>query len=312
VGDATERARHLELAATDPRLRESLHTFELATVLADFKPAIEAPDWHRAGEVAQSALELLEALPSDQRDTLDMQVLALQLRSVISKDSAGLLQAIDALYRDPALDTSQKRVLVWSKLHLLDRLGERQALQGFVGDLPAAGIDSVVDNEVYALLREFDSQGRGAELAQLSALWLPRLQPQPQLRRQVWLLQVKALRASGQDTRALEAIHGLLEAFPQSGDAWEQLAQQAEAMGDNFSAERALAHIAAADPEGSPRWLDVSLRRLQLLLAGAAETNRGCALYKRIEVYHHRLEQVQQQLLAGLVGASDCLEQGED
>lgn len=82
-------------------------------------------------------------------------------------------------------------------------------------------------------------------------------------------------------------------------------------MGDNFAAERALAHISAAEPEGSARWLDVSLQRLQLLVASDTGSGRACSLYKHILVYDHRLDQTQQQSLAAFAGSKECLGQGE-
>jgi hypothetical protein len=109
----------------------------------------------------------------------------------------------------------------------------------------------------------------------------------------------------------LQAIRAMLALFPNSGDAWEQLAQQSEAMGDSFAAERALAHIAAAEPEGSSRWLDVSLHRLQLLAVSESGASRSCSLQQRIQVYDHRLEESQQQILAGFAGNNDCSGQQE-
>lgn len=312
AGNDGQRAQHLRLAAADARLEGNVRAVELEAALARFQSLWEAGDPAGASAAARSALALLEDLPGDQRDTLQMQVLAAQLRSVLAQEPGEVLAELDALYANPALNATQRRVLMWSRLRLLDRLEGPDALRELVRQLPPAGADPILDNELYVMLREFETQQRSAELAGLCALWLPQLAPQPQLQRQVWLMQVKALRASGQDAQALEAVQALLAAFPNSGDAWEQLAQQSAAMGDGFAAERALAHIAAAEPEGSPRWLDVSLQRLQLLLASEAGASRGCSLYKRIRSYGHRLEQGQQQMLAGLVGSDACREQEED
>ena len=137
----------------------------------------------------------------------------------------------------------------------------------------------------------------------MSQVWLPKLAPQPQLQRQVWLLQIDALRAEGKEDEALKASRELLAAHPDSGNAWRLLAEQSEASGDLFGAERAWAHIAAAEPAGSPLWLEVSMRRLRLLAQLEAD-DRGCKLQGEIGIYNHLLGAQDQQDLQSLL--RDC------
>ena len=305
AGDDDERDRQLKLARSDSRLKNSVLAVELEAALARFQAALVAGNREAVTAQAQAALDMIEGLPDSRRESLDMQVLTLQLRSILAEDAQEILPALDELYRNPALEFSQKRILAWSTLRVLDRLQGPAALRDFVGGLPAAGADSVIDQELYVLLREFQASGRNEELARLCELWLPAMQSQPQLQRQVWLLRIHALRVTSQDEEALQAIRAMLAAFPNSGDAWEQLAAQAEAMGDVFAAERALAHIATAEPEGSPRWLDTSVHRLQLLAADS-DAGRACSLYQRIVVYDHRLEEAQQHILADFAAGNSC------
>ena len=302
-----ERERQLELARSDSRLKNSVQAVELEATLARFQAALASGDQQALSTQAQAALDLIEDLPEDRRESLDVQVLTLQLQSILAGNAQDILPALDKLYRNPALDSSQKRVLAWSTLRVIDRLQGPAALEAFVSGLPAAGVDSVIDQELYVLLRELETSGRDVDLAQLCALWLPMMQSQPQLQRQVWLLRINALRATSRDAEALGAIRAMLATFPNSGDAWEQLALQSEAMGDRFAAERALAHIAAAEPEGSTRWLDTSLHRLELL-AGDADASRACSLYERIVVYDHRLQETQQRTLAEFAAGNSCQE----
>ena len=309
-GSDEERERQLQLARKDSRLKESVRAVELEEGLARFQAALAAGDQQAVAAQAQIALELVEGLSDAQRETLDVQVLTLQLQSILAADAQDILPALDKLYSNPGLESSQKRVLAWSKLRVIDRLQGPAAMRDFVGSLPPAGVDSVLDKELYVLLREFEARGRDAELAQLCGLWLPLMQAQPQLQRQVWLLQIDALRAASQDQEALQATRAMLAIFPNSGDAWEQLAAQSEAMGDVFAAERALAHIAAAEPEGSARWLDASVRRLRLL-AGSSGTERACSLYRRIVVYDHRLGEPQQRSVAEFAADNSCQESRE-
>ena len=309
--DSALRKQHLEQASADSGLEDNVRAVELELALARFQEAIASGQAGSAVESAAVAMELVQALPGSQRESPDVQVLVVQLNSVLAEAAEETLQLIDSLDDNPALNPSQKRVLLWSRLRLIDRLQGMAALAEYVRGLPATGADQAVNHELYVLLREFESRGRSADVAQLSQLWLPRLGAEPQLQRQVWLLQIAALREAGQDAAALEAIRAMLASFPRSGDAWEQLAQQSEHMGDAFAAERAWAHIAAAEPEGSDRWLDVSLHRLALLAAGESSVGRGCSLAQRIGVYDHRLQQSQRALLAEVSRAMSCPGQQE-
>jgi hypothetical protein len=309
-GDSEQQARHLTLAAVDSRLEDNVLAVELELAVSRFQQAARGASPAEVEESAALALALLESLPGDQRETLAMQVLAVQLGSVLVEEPDKLLAKIETLSVDPLLGPTQRRVLMWSRLRLIDRLQGQQALRLYVRDR-ADIADTAFDHELYVLLREFDSKRRHADLAGLSELWLPTLAAKPQLQRQVWMLHIPALRSTGRNQEALDAIHNMLAVFPNSGDAWEQLAEQSELMGDTFAAERALAHIAAAEPEGSPRWIDVSLQRLQLLVAADSPGTRSCPLEATIRVYNHRLQEEQQQIFAVLSRDMDCAPQEE-
>jgi hypothetical protein len=303
--DSEQQALHLSLAAADSRLEGNVLAVELELAVSRFQQAAGTTSTAEIAESAAQALSLLESLPDDQRETLAMQVLAVQLESVLVEEPIELLEKIDTLSLDPLLDPTQRRVLLWSRLRLIDRLQGQDALRLYVQGR-AGSPDNAFDHEMYVLLREFDAQRRHADLAGLSELWLPTLVAKPQLQRQVWMLHIGALRATRRHQESLDTIHNMLAVFPTSGDAWEQLAEQTELMGDTFAAERALAHIAAAEPEGSPRWIEVSLHRLRLLGAADTRDTSACSLEKTIRVYNHRLSEEQQQDLAVLSDDMDC------
>lgn len=306
VDDAALRRRHLEQAGADTRLADNVRAVQLELALSRFQQALAGADSAAAVAAATAAMELWQGLPRRQRQTPAMQVLLVQLNSVLAEDAAETLQLIDSLYADPALSPSQRRVLLWSRLRLLDRLQGVAALIDYLAGLPETATDPAVSHELYLLLREFESGGRNADVERLSEAWLPRLAADPQLQRQVWLMRIHALRKLGADTAALAAIQGMLATFPQSGDAWEQLAEQSQQMGDSFAAERAWAHIAGAEAEGSDRWLEVSLRRLALLAAGDAGDGGACSLARRLRVYHHRMDTPQSERFGRLSGGMDC------
>ena len=308
--DSAQQARHLTLAAADSRLKGNVLAVKLELAVADFQQLATRAGPAQIRESAAESLALLESLPGEQQDTLAMQVLALQLDSVLVKEPKEILGRIDVLSQNPGLNPTQKRVLEWSRLRLIGRLLGESALRQYVSE-HAGKTDPAFDHELYVLLRELQYRGQDAELASLGKAWLPALADRPQLQRQVWLLYVDALRATGRNEEALEAIHDMLSVFPTSGDAWQLLADQSVLMGDSFAAERALAHIAEAEPQGSTRWLAVSLQRLQLLAAGDNPGVRACALASTIAIYNHRLQNEQQQILAALITDMGCPQRKE-
>jgi hypothetical protein len=300
----TARAEYLAKAGSDRRLRDSVRVVELDAAVANFQRAARSGDDAALQAAAEAALEQLQGLPRKEREQLAYRVLSVQLRSVLEQERDGLLEEIALLQAHPAMTVSQARVLAWSQLRVLDSQAGGESLRRFVAALPPAGESPPMDHELFAFLRKLQGEDRYSSVARLSDLWLPKLSSQPQLQRQVWLLQIEALGGLGQQEEALTASRKLLAAHPDSGNAWQVLARQSEASGDLFGAERALAHIAAAEPEGSPLWLEVSMHRLRLLAQLEAD-DRGCELQGEIGIYNHLLEAQDQQTLQSL--ARDCL-----
>lgn len=303
AGDEAERSAYLKKAGADRRLREGIRMVELDAAVALFQQANREMNDDKARLAAESALQQLQGLPREQQEQLALMVLSVQLRSVLEDEREGLLEEIALLQAHPDLTGSQSRVLIWTQLRLLDEQDSGAALLRFVADLAPAGENSALDHELFTFLRELQLEGRYSRLAALSKQWQPKLVTQPQLQRQVWLLQINALGELGRQDEALAVSRDLLAAHPDSGNAWRVVATQLETSGDLFGAERALAHIAAAEPVGSPLWREVSLQRLQLLTQLDA-VDRGCKLQQEIGVYNHLLEAQDQQTLQSLL--RDC------
>lgn len=289
TSDDTTRDTYLEKAAVDRSLRGSIQMLEFNAALAAFQRVNRSGDSLELRRSASNALELLRALPRKLRKQTELQVRRVQLSSVIEYDDRALLKEIAALQADTKLTSAQARVLAGSKLYILDHQVGGEGLLQFVSTLPPAGIDTALDQELYAFFIELQRASRSADLAALSQAWLPKLASQPPLQRQVWLLQIDALNNEGLFEKALTASREMLQAHRDSGNAWRVLAKQSEAAGDTFGAERAWAHIAAAEPEGSPQWLEVSIHRMRLL-AELDDGDRGCAVQRALAIYNHRLK----------------------
>ncbi len=77
--DDDQRDRHLKLARSDSRLKNSVLAVELESTLARFQAALATGNRQTLTAQAQAALDMIEDLPEDRRESLDMQVLTLQL-----------------------------------------------------------------------------------------------------------------------------------------------------------------------------------------------------------------------------------------
>jgi predicted Zn-dependent protease len=302
--DVSTRQQHLARAGTDDRLRERVAAAGFDTAMADFRVQLGQAD--SAKPAARRTLLQLADLPRDQRDSPALRVISIQLRTVRGDAAEPLLEELDTLLADVNLDPRLQRTALWSRLRLLDRHTDSSALATYVDNLPAAGADALADNEVFSMLREVERRGDTDEVLQLTATWLPALDAQPQLHRQVWLMQVGALLNDGQLQTALRRAEDMVGVFPDSGDAWQALAEAAEVADEPFAAERAWAHIAAAEPVGSDRWLTTSLRRVEVLTEWRGAQAGNCELLQGMGEYRHRLATELRQQLDHWLQANDC------
>jgi len=135
---------------------------------------------------------------------------------------------------------------------------------------------------------------------------VPVFATQPDVARQLVLMRHRALTALGRDAEAFAIALGLVQSYPDSGDAWLAYASSAERSGDIFAADRGWARIAAATPEGSDRWLDATLRRVALLSRTAGAQAAHCDLLARADLYRERMNAALGRQLAQLERENRC------
>ncbi|MGB5148384.1 MAG: hypothetical protein WBN86_14790 [Porticoccaceae bacterium] len=292
--DPEVAARHLRAAGADRELRSDIALTELHRDISDFNRAVTRGDTVQEQTVAKQILTALEALPGAQRRQPWFRALSLQMRTVLGRDLPKVLAELDALLAEAANDTRARPVLLWSKLRALAATGDRAGLQGMADALAARGDDTEGERQFYQFLLELERSKSFELVAELAEHFYPALAGQGQDQRQVSLLRIRALTALGRLDQGFEVARAMTQEFPDSGDGWQTYAEIAERSNRTVEADRAWARIAAATPEGSPRWQDAMLHRLAL---SAADTD-FCPLVSKLVTYRHLLNAEQAKALA--------------
>lgn len=300
-----DRAKyHLSEAKKDSRLKGSISLSQLKRAVTEFNTATESGSVAKQQDKAKEVLRHLDELPRRVRQKLWVQAVRLQMRAVLNQDLAGVLGAIEAIYRDAEkdqkvqLDGNVRQVLLWTKLRALDKTDQAQ-LRLFITALAIKGqggsnMDSATQKEIYRFLIEKERREEFAQLIPLAEALYPALAGQTHDQRQLRLLQIRAATKVGRGADAFDMAKAMVEAFPNSGDAWTAYAESAEAIADTFTAERAWAKISGAQPDGSPHWRKAMNHRIELLAQFADRTQELCAVLVEARRYRHLSSEAEQ------------------
>jgi hypothetical protein len=299
-GDAAART-HLAAARRDARTRAAVEGVRLDAAVAAFTDAAARNDLAARASAARAALAAIDALPRAERRTLPLRVLALQLRVAAGTCDERIPDELQELREAAGADPALVRVLVWTALRALS--GE--ALLAHVAALPQPPAAAEAD-ELVAFLQEREQARDYTTLAAVAERAVPVFATQPDVARQLVLMRHRALTALGRDAEAFAIALGLVQSYPDSGDAWFAYASSAERSGDIFAADRGWARIAAATPEGSDRWLDATLRRVALLSRTAGAQAAHCDLLARADLYRERMNAALGRQLAQLERENRC------
>jgi Tfp pilus assembly protein PilF len=292
--DPAVAARHLRAARANPELRGDIALTALHRDISRFNRAAARWDAAAQAAVARDILTALDDLPGKQRREPWFRALSLQMRTVLERDLAKVLAEADALLAEAATDTRVRPVLLWSKLRALAATDDRAGLLAMADVIAAQGNDTEGERQFYQFLLELERRENFELVAGLAEHFYPALVGQGQDQRQVSLLRIRMLAALGRRDEGFELARAMVREFPDSGDGWQAYAELAERSDRAFEADRAWAKIAAATPEGSPRWRDAMLRRLAL---NEADTDT-CPLADKLAIYRHLLNSEQAQALA--------------
>ncbi len=217
------------------------------------------------------------------------------MRAVLGEDPVRLLAAIDAMSAESGTDARVRPVLLWARLRVLAAAQDRAGLVAMAEQIAARGSDADGERQFYQFLLELERKEQFALVAPLAEHFAPALGGQGPDQRQLGLLRIRTAAALGDGEGAFALAQGLVQAFPNSGDAWRAYAEVAERGGRRFEADRAWARIAAATPAGSPPWRDALLHRLAL----AGPGRDLCPLVAQLGVYRHLLAGREKAVLTG-------------
>ena len=299
-GDAAAQ-RHLAAARRDSRTRAAVEGVRLDAAVAAFTAAAARNDLAARASAAREALAAIEALPRTERRALPLRVLALQMRVASGDTGERTLRELQELQLAAGTDAALLRVLAWSRLRALSG----DALSEYIGALaqPPSTADAT---ELVAFLQEREQARDFATLQELAARALPAFASQPDVARRLVLMRHRALTALDREQEAFAVALEMVQAYPDSGDAWLAYAESAGRSGDTFAAERGWARIAGAVPEGSDRWLDATLRRVALLSRTAGAQAAHCDLLARAGLYRERMNAALGKQLAELERENRC------
>ena len=293
--DPKVAASHLRAAKTDRKLKGEVALAGIRGDVNRFNRATSNGDISAQGLMAKRILESLEDLGRRKRKEPWFRAVSIQMRTVLGESLLKLLEEIDQLLADKVIaeDGSVHAVLVWSKLRVLDALGDEGALGVFVGEV----FDTSSQRQVYQFLLEKEKAGDYSLVVDLAERFYPVLDGQAQDQRQLRLLQIRSTTALGQFDEAFEMAQQMVQEFPNSGDAWLAYAEAAEKTKKGFEAERAWVKIASATPEGSPRWRMALTRRIEFMSTGSGSASDPCEAVMLLGKYSHLLDSGQKQLL---------------
>ncbi len=305
--------RHLREAKRDAKLKGSIAMAQLQRSISTFNSAIEQGAMESQRKQARVILAQLEELPRYERDKPWSRILSLQMQTVLAQNLEQVVSGIDGINRQAAqdpnfkLDANSRQILLWSKLRALDQLDAGRVL-GFVQELVSLGEagDALVQREIYRFFLGKEQRREFGDLIRLVDAVYPAWAGQTQDQRQLRLMQIRARTALGQPGQAFELAQAMVGEFPNSGDAWMAYAESAEAVEDFFTAERAWAKIASAQPEGAPRWREAMAQRVELMGYFEDRVEDICAVLEEAQRYRHLASAVEQEVMDARLKASAC------
>ena len=262
--NSREADRHLRIARSDRRLRGDVALSAIRRDINRFNQAVSGGNTKAQRARAERIMEALGDLGRRKRKEPWFRAVSIQMRTILGRDLPSLSREVDVLLADKTLldDARVRSVLFWSKLRILDALGDEAGLSVWIKQ----AVDEVSERQIYQFLLEKERVGAYALVVQLAADFYPALAGQAQDQRQLRLLQIRSLSALGQADRAFDLAQQMVQDFSGSGDAWRAYAEAAEQQERWFEAERAWVKIASATPEGSPQWRGAQIRRIELFI----------------------------------------------
>ncbi len=290
--DPVRARHHLDQARLDSKLKKSIALSQVNKAIAGFNLSLTARDVAAQRQYAQETLQNLDELSRQIRTEQWARAVSIQMQTVLGKDLLIVLAEIEELYLEQDLDPPVQlqpdvlRLLMWSKLRLLDKLDRKQLLL-FIEQISVPGVEGFVQRLIYQFLLEKEELGQLLLLPEMLEAFYPALAGKTQDQRQLRLLEIRVRAASDQPEKAFLLAKKMTQEFAGSGDAWIAYASSAEAVGELLTAERAWGKIEDSVPIGAPRWRSAVFRRIILLAVLGDRNTELCDLVHTAQQYRH-------------------------
>ena len=259
--NASTALQSLNAIKSSSKLSGDVERTAYQIIARDFSAKIARNQTKLAVGLAKKGIAAFQKLPkADKADTFNFAIV-LQMRALADPNPEDVLKALDFIEKKDHSNLDIRKALIWSRLQLYNRLGDRTKVTDYVRSLAADGVPSWQMEFLYPWVADLEDIPWQLELARFLH---PAVKNQPDMDRRLWVLIIKDLMETGENAAAYDEALAFSKAHPASGDAWQLLGQTAELTERPFEADRAWQVITDKAVPTMAIWWDGMLSRVRI------------------------------------------------
>ena len=259
--NASTALQSLNAIKSSSKLSGDVERTAYQIIARDFSAKIARNQTKLAVGLAKKGIAAFQKLPkADKADTFNFAIV-LQMRALADPNPEEVLKALDFIEKKDHSNLDIRKALIWSRLQLYNRLGDRTKVTDYVRSLAADGVPSWQMEFLYPWVADLEDIPWQLELARFLH---PAVKNQPDMDRRLWVLIIKDLMETGENAAAYDEALAFSKAHPASGDAWQLLGQSAELTERPFEADRAWQVITDKAVPTMAIWWDGMLSRVRI------------------------------------------------
>jgi hypothetical protein len=259
--NASTALQSLNAIKSSSKLSGDVERTAYQIIARDFSAKIARNQTKLAVGLAKKGIAAFQKLPkADKADTFNFAIV-LQMRALADPNPEDVLKALDFIEKKDHSNLDIRKALIWSRLQLYNRLGDRTKVTDYVRSLAADGVPSWQMEFLYPWVADLEDIPWQLELARFLH---PAVKNQPDMDRRLWVLIIKDLMETGENAAGYDEARAFSKAHPASGDAWQLLGQTAELTERPFEADRAWQVITDKAVPTMAIWWDGMLSRVRI------------------------------------------------
>ncbi len=259
--NASTALQSLNAIKSSSKLSGDVERTAYQIIARDFSAKIARNQTKLAVGLAKKGIAAFQKLPkADKADTFNFAIV-LQMRALADPNPEDVLKALDFIEKKDHSNLDIRKALIWSRLQLYNRLGDRTKVTDYVRSLAADGVPSWQMEFLYPWVADLEDIPWQLELARFLH---PAVKNQPDMDRRLWVLIIKDLMETGENAAGYDEALAFSKAHPASGDAWQLLGQTAELTERPFEADRAWQVITDKAVPTMAIWWDGMLSRVRI------------------------------------------------